>query len=233
MDKYKLKKEDMEKNYFHFTLNKNLKSIHEKGLIANKGKNSKYIEKTKKIFFVDGLDNLLKLFDCWVNVYYYMPKIPIIYTLGANFLRQKWFPQFIADGYFAVLKKTKIHKKRAYKVFDKLLNDSVLLNLNLTENVDFKYSDIDEVKTRGYKKRHLEIMGYSKRYSSLDTTEMDKWNMHCLSNHSIDRNKIKLCYVNDSCKLKDIFVYLIHETNLNLKDTCPVLYDYIINSNFN
>ena len=46
MDKYKLKKEDMEKNYFHFTLNKNLKSIHEKGLIANKGKNAKYIEKT-------------------------------------------------------------------------------------------------------------------------------------------------------------------------------------------
>lgn len=104
MDKYKITIEDIKNNYFHFTLEKNLKSIRENGLIPNKGQNAKYIEKTKKIFFVEGLDNLLILLDCWINVYYYKPKIPFIYTLGANFLRQKWFPQFIADGYFKVLK---------------------------------------------------------------------------------------------------------------------------------
>lgn len=63
------------------------------------------MEKTKKVFFVEGLDNLLILFDCCINVFYYMPKVPFIYTLGSHFLRQKWFPQFIADGYFGVLKK--------------------------------------------------------------------------------------------------------------------------------
>lgn len=44
-----------------------------------------------------------------------MPKIPFIYTLGSHFLRQRWFPQFIADGYFEILKKTKIHKKELIK----------------------------------------------------------------------------------------------------------------------
>lgn len=76
-------------------------------------------------------------------------------------------------------------------------------------------------------------MGYSQKYSSLDDNRMDKWNMHCLSNHRIENNKIKLCYVNDSYKLRDIFIYLIHETSLNLKYTCPILYDYLANSGLN
>ncbi len=162
-DKYKISLKDINENYFHFTPKCNLESIEKNGLLPKIGQNAKYIEKTKKVFFVEGLDNLLILFDCWINVFYYMPKIPFIYTLGSHFLRQKWFPQFIADVYFGVLKKTKIHKKRAYKVFEKILNESVLLNLNLIGNIDFKYDDIDEIKSRNYKKRHLELMGYSKQ----------------------------------------------------------------------
>lgn len=227
MEKYNLSIKNLNSNYFHFTPKYNLESIQKNGLIPKIGKNARYIEKTEKVFFVEGLDNLLILFDCWINVYYYMPKIPFIYTLGSHFLRQKWFPQFIADGYFGILKKTKLHKKRAYKVFDKLLDESVLLKLDLEENIDFKYDDIDEIKSRNYKKRHLELMGYSKKYSSLENSNMDKWNLHCLSKHSININKIKLCYINGSCQLRDIFNYTINTTKLDLKDICPILYDYI------
>lgn len=229
MEKYLLNLKDIESNYFHFTQKNNLKSIKKSGLIPRKGSHAKYIEKTEKVFFVEGLDNLLILFDCWINVYYYMPKISFIYTLGSHFLRQKWFPQFIADVYFGVLKKTKIHKERAFKVFDQMLNESVLLKLDLKENIDFKYNDIDEIKSRNYRKRHLELMGYSKKYSSLDSNEMDKWNLHCLSDHNISSNKIKLCYINNSVQLRDIFNYIIDNTKLDLKDVCPVLYDYINN----
>lgn len=227
MVKYNISIEDINSNYFHFTSKCNLESISNSGLLSNIGKHAKYIEKTPKVFFVEGLDNLLILFDCWINIYYYMPTIPFIYTIGSHFLRQKWFPQFIADGYFGVLKKTKVHKKRAYKVFDKLLNESILLKLDLEENVDFKYNDIDEIKLRSYQKRHLEVMGYSKKYSSLEQNFMDKWNLHCFSNHDINSDKIKLCYILDSCKLNDIFEYAIKNTTIDLKNICLILFEYL------
>jgi len=63
MKKYKLTTSDITSNYFHFTANYNLESIEKKGLIPKIVKHAKYIEKTKKVFFVEGLDNLLILFD--------------------------------------------------------------------------------------------------------------------------------------------------------------------------
>lgn len=228
MENYKITIEDINSNYFHFTPKNNIDSIKSNGLVANIGKNARYIEKTKKIFFVEGLDNLLILFDCWINVYYYMPRIPIIYTLGAYLLRQKWFPQIIADSYFKTLKKTKIHKQRAFKVFDKLLDSSVLLNLDLKENVDFSFADKDEIKSRGYQKRHLELMGYSEQYSSLEKNDMDRWNLHTFSNQKVDKEKIKLCVLeNGSYELRDIFNYCIKNTKLDIKTKCPVLYTYL------
>lgn len=223
---------DIEHNYFHFTSKKNLQSIKQNGLVPKIGKHAKFLEKTKKVFFVEGLDNLLILFDCWINCFYYVPKVPFIYSLGTLLIRQKWFPQFIADTYFEILKKTKIHRKRAYKVFDKMLNESVLLKLDLEENVDFNFNDVDEIKSRNYKRKHLEIMGYSKKYSQLDDNYMDKWNMHCMSNHCIDTDKINLCHLNNSYTLKDIFDYAVKESNLDLKNTCPILYDYLNNHKY-
>ncbi len=108
-----------------------------------------------------------------------------------------------------------------------MLNESILLKLDLEENTDFKYSDIDEIKSRNYKKRHLELMGYSKKYSLLEQNFMDKWNLHCFSNHVISNDKIKLCYIQDSCKLKDIFKYAIENTTVDLKNICPVLFEYL------
>ena len=66
---YKLSKNDLNLNYFHFTQKSNLKSIEEQELIPKKGNHAKYIEETKKVFFIQGLDNLLIIFNCWINVY--------------------------------------------------------------------------------------------------------------------------------------------------------------------
>ena len=110
-----------------------------------------------------------------------------------------------------------------------MLNEAILLKLDLEENVDFRYDDIDEIKSRNYKKRHLELMGYSKKYSSLENNNMDKWNLHCLSDHSINNSKIKLCYIKDSYKLKDIFNYAVNNTTIDLKNICPILYEYLEN----
>lgn len=233
MDSYYINKNDLISNYFHFTDKKNLESIQSNGLFPNIGNNAKYIEKTKKVFFVEGLDNLLILFDCWINAKYYIPVIPFIYKLGAFFLRHKWFPNVIGDSYFKILKVSKFHRRRAFKTLDKILEHGILLKLDLEENVDFRYDDKDEIKSRGYIKRHLEICGYSAKYSNLSSNIMDKWNMHTLTEHIIDNKKIKICYLeNNSSNLRDIFNYCLQKTKIDLKDTCPELYAYLKYKNY-
>lgn len=228
MEKYILTSNDINNNFFHFTYQKNLKSISDNGLIPNIGYNARNIEKTKKVFFVEGLDNLLILFDCWINCLYYIPVIPLIYKLGAFFLKYKWFPTIIGDSYFKVLNVSKLHQKRSFKKMDHLLDNGILLNLNLVENIDFKYNDNDEIKMRGYTKKHLEICGYSKKYSDLDSLVMERWNMHTLSNKVVDHQKIKICVLeNGSTKLRDIFNYCLQNTKIDLEKTCPELLCYL------
>lgn len=135
---------------------------------------------------------------------------------------------FIADGYFGILKKSKLQRKRAFKIFDRFLDDSIVLKLNLEEHVDFSYEDTDEIKARGYKKRHLILMGYSEKYSSVENTNMDRWNMHTFAHHGINYEKIEFCVLeNGKYKLRDIFYYCLDNTKIDLKDVCPVIYDYL------
>lgn len=232
MKKYKLSSDDLKSNYFHFTWSNNLEGIEKNGLIPKKGDHAKHIEETSKVFFVEGLDNLLILFDCWINVYKKRPILPdlkITLGLGSKLMRSKYFPMFLVDFYFFIIKNSKRHKKYAYKVFDKLLDECILLHLDIEKNIDFSFSDIDEIKSRGYQKRHLIELGYSLKYSDMDSNKMDKWNLHTLSNKIISSNKIKLCHINESSSIRDIFNYALKNTKLDLKDICPVLYDYLNN----
>ncbi len=228
MKNYILSQKDLNSNYFHFTDKKNLESIKSKGLVPNIGANAKNIEQTKKVFFVEGLDNLVILFDCWINALYYIPVIPFIYKLGAFFLRYKWFPNIISDSYFKVLKVSKLHQKRAFKRLDKILDNGILLKLDLEENIDFRYDDKDEIKSRGYTRKHLEICGYSLKYSDLNNNAMDKWNLHTLTNHIVNSKKIKVCHLeNDSSNLRDIFNYCLKNTKIDYKNICPELCAYL------
>lgn len=230
MKKYKISLNDIDSNYFHFTQKSNLASIEEKGLLPKKGNHAKYIEETEKVFFVQGLDNLLILFDCWINVYKKVPILPdskITYGLGSKAMRSKYFPMFLVDFYFMVIKNSKRHKKYAYKIFDKLLDECVLLRLDIEENIDFSFSDIDQIKSRGYRKRHLIELGYSEKYSDMNSNKMDNWNLHTLTNKGINSNKLKLCCINNSINIRDIFNYILENTKIDLKEICPSLYDYL------
>ncbi len=142
-------------------------------------------------------------------------------------MRSKYFPMFLVDLYFIIIKNSKRHKRYAYKVFDKLLDDCVLLNLDLKENIDFKFSDVDQIKSRGYRKRHLIELGYSEKYSDMDSNRMDNWNLHTLDNIGVDSSKLKLCSINNSTNIRDIFNYILENTKLNIEDICPTLYDYL------
>lgn len=231
MEQYQLKDNDRNSNYFHFTKKINLENIEAQGIIPKIGPHAKHLEKTPKVFFVNGIDNLLILFDCWINVWIKLPRISLVYMLGSKAIHYKWFPKIIADGYFKYVKNSKSYINRGYKVFDKILEDCILLNLDLKEGIDFISTDNDEIKMKGYHKEHLITMGYSQLYSDLEGTTMDPWNMHTLSNHGINPDKIKLCYIGTSFKLKDIFLYALDNTDLDLKVMCPILYQYIKSRN--
>lgn len=236
MKKYELSLNDIDFNYFHFTWREKLDSIEEKGLIPKKGKHAKYIEETEKVFFIEGLDNLLILFDCWINVYKKIPILPdskLTYGLGSKAMRSKYFPMFLVDSYFMLVKNSKCHKKYAYKIFDKLLAESILLHLDIEENKDFSFSDIDQIKSRGYRKRHLIELGYSSKYSDLNSNKMDKWNLHTFSNHGVASSKLKMCFINNSCDMINILLYALKNTKIdNIEQVCPILYDYLKNRKY-
>lgn len=232
MEKYKMSLGDINSNYFHFTKQSNLESIQNKGLLPKISFHAQSLEVTKKVFFVEGLDNLLILFDCWINVCKRYPLIPGMFNLGAKILKYKWFPKSIINAYFKYTEYNKIHKFIAYKYFDMFLKKYILLNLNIKEKIDFSFEDIDQIKAKGYDKEYLIQGGYSEIYSDLESTKMDKWNLHTFSNHGIKPSKLKICYINQSCKMMDILNYALSNTNLNIEKVCPVLWEYLKNRKF-
>ena len=227
MKEYKISLNDINSNYFHFTRKSNLDSIKNKGLLPKISFHAQCLEETKKVFFVQGLDNLLILFDCWINVCEKYPLIPGMFNLGTKIMRYKWFPKTIINAYFKYTKYNKIHRFIAYRYFDMFLKKYILLNLTIKEEIDFSFDDIDEIKAKGYKKEYLIQGGYSLLYSDLESTKMDKWNLHTFSNHGIDSSKLKICYINNSCKMIDILNYALNNTNLDVEIVCPVLWKYL------
>ncbi len=227
MKDYELSLKDINFNYFHFTKKSNLKSIDNKGLLPRISIHAMSLEDTKKVFFVQGLDNLLILFDCWMHVCSKYPLIPGVFNLGTKIMRYKWFPKPIINAYFKYTEYNKLHKFFAYKYFDWFLKKYILLNIDIKEDVDFSFNDIDEIKAKRYDKNYLIKGGYSLKYSDLDSIKVDRWNLHTFSNHGIAATKIKKCTINNSYNMSDILNYAIYNTKFNIEDICPVLYRYL------
>lgn len=224
---YQLDKKDINSNFFHFTRKTNILSITEKGLLPKIFIHAKSLEDTKKVFFVEGLDNLLILFDCWIHVCSKYPFIPGMFNLGTKLRGNNKFSKLIINLYFKWIEINFLHKFVAYKYFDWFLKRYILLNMNIKENIDFNFNDIDQIKAKNYDKDFLIKCGYSPKYSDLNSNKMDKWNLHTFSNHGIESSKIKLCCMNNSSKMLDILFFTLKNTKLDIKDICPELWKYL------
>lgn len=232
MKEYDLNLSDIDSNYFHFTKKSNLQSIMDKGLLPKISFHAKFLEETEKVFFVQGLNNLLILFDCWINVCEKYPLVPGMFHLGTKIMRYPWFPKAIINAYFKYTNYNKIHKLVAYHYFDIFLKRYTLLNLDIKEKVDFDFQDIDQIKAKGYDIEYLVQGGYSKKYSDLNSKRMDKWNLHTFSDHGVDSSKVRLCLVNNSYHMKDILNFALIHTTLDVKEVCPILYEYLRKRNY-
>ncbi len=229
MDSYYIDKKDLISNYFHFTKESNINSIKKNGLLPKISFHAQSLEDTKKVFFVEGLDNLLILFDCWINVCEKYPHIPGAFNLETKIKGKNKFSKSIINLYFKWTKINKFHKFVAYKYFDYFLKRYILLNIDIKEEKDFSFSDVDQIKARGYDKEYLIKAGYSLKYSDLSSTKMDKWNLHTFTGHGVDSDKIKICHIRKSNKMLDILNYAIHTTSLDIENICPVLWGYLKN----
>ncbi len=67
MKKINLDAENLDDLYFHYTNKSNIVGIEKKGLLPKIGKNSKYIEFRRKIFFSKGEKPTLKIIDIWIK----------------------------------------------------------------------------------------------------------------------------------------------------------------------
>lgn len=217
--------------FLHYTDKRNVKSIFSVGLLPKIGKNSKNIELNKKVFFTEGFDNTLFLMDSWIKWLVLRPKSNFIYKCGCFYMTHKIFPKIVVDLIFKNWIKSDKKVKYACEKLDNILKNSVFLRLDLVENVDFSYSDIDEVKNQSFSRKQL---GYVYTYGSdVSDSKMELWNMHTLKDKIIEPEKIKLIEINNNNCAKDIVLYMVDNTDLSIEDKCPFLVKYLNYLNYN
>ena len=215
---------NINKTFFHYTNKNNLSTIIKNGLEPRIGKNSLYVEKSKKVFFSQGGNGVLTLMDVWLR--WLTSKFGIsnqIYCLGTFYMRMPLCIKCIPN--YVVSKSLKSKNKRT-KVFNQLkniLDNSVFLILDLEENVDFDYNDLDEVKETYYES-FLKLLYPS--VSDLKDKKMEYWNMHTYSNKVIDSSKISVLKYKDEYSASKILKQLIDDNILYVKQNLDFLYEY-------
>jgi len=196
--------------YFHFTDRNNLCSILNNGLIPAIGKNAMGVEKSQKIFFSQGRESTLKCLDVWLRwfiVKYQRKKYieeavsgidPNSSIENEQLYNQKMFEAI--NKHHLDTENRKIETDRAkLACFEKMYyewRNKVYLSLDLVENVDFSYDDIDEVK-EAYSKTVNDFKYIKYMYGNIQNIYgLEPWNMHTFIGKSISPNKINLITVN-------------------------------------
>ena len=219
--------------FFHFTDQENLSSINEKGLNPVIGKHSNKIEESEKVFFSKGFEGVLQNCDVWLKwlmnkaygqadrFHFYRGKNPD----EVKEKQRKWDYEFRRRLYIHDYEKLAPFFERIYQGMKK----QKYLILDLEENVDFKYDDIDEPKKRANENKKKDPIAYlyAKEmygdFSNFGIYTMDSWNMHTLKNHGVERKKIYQLMTKDK---KDDMVSIVSEIYKNYKNP-NVQYDML------
>lgn len=218
---------DLEKSFFHYTNKQNLESILSKGLEPRIGENSLYVEKTPKVFFAKGEKGIITIMDVWLK--WLTGKIStgkFKYWIGTSiYLKLPFCIKSIPNNMVKRALSSKEKRLKAYEKMKSILDDSVFLVLDLEENVDFDYNDIDEVK-KTYYESFLRLLYPSD--SNLEDFKMEYWNMHTYANRIVDSNKISLLKFNDCYDANKILINIIEKNIKYVENNYAFLYEYYI-----
>ncbi len=217
---------DTNNMFLHYTNINNLNSIIENGLQPRIGINSIIIEKEKKVFFSIGEKGALVIMDCWIKWLIAKPNVKIIYWIGAWLLKFKFVPKFLHNIIKSINNKSKNKKVKAYKNLKKILDNSIYLILDLKENVDFSFNDVDEIKKySNFPKKYIqEMYAYN---SDINNPKMEYWNMHTYSNITIKPSKISLLKDGNNYSANIIIQKMAYNNIEFVKENCKLLYEYL------
>lgn len=203
--------------YFHFTDTKFLETIQKEGLVPRIGDNALGAEKTEKVFFSEGIDNVAKCIDVWIR--WRIVAYNKINTLPKYIEEEFGGP--VDVKYYEEHKKLSRHDERrykeAYKIADKRFKQEIAegklaipeaiayayedmyncwknrtyLSLDLTEDSDFVRTDISEDKEQAFEAGYKEYLRYMYGDFEFDSLQMDSWNMHTKPGQGVDPSKIQ------------------------------------------
>lgn len=212
--------------FFHYTNKKNLDTILETGLEPRIGENSLYVEKTPKVFFMEGEKGIMTIMDVWLRWLTAKSGVnKFVYWLGTFYMRIPFCIKSIPNN---IVKKNLKNTKKRNKVYKKMkyiLDNSIFLILDLEEKIDFDYNDIDEVKNTYYSS-FLKLLYLSN--SNLKDSRIEYWNMHTYSNKIIGAEKISLLKENNKDNANDILINIIERNMKYIQDNHEFLYEYYI-----
>ncbi|MFV0250407.1 MAG: hypothetical protein ACK5HP_05200 [Bacilli bacterium] len=149
-----------------------------------------------------------------------------IYWFGAWLLKFRYFPKFLHK---IIIRSNQKSKKKKYWTFKKpnsSLNNSIYLILDLKENVDLSFEDVDEAKQL-FKNAANFVDNIYAHDSYFINPQMEYWNMHTFSNKIIEKYKISLLKVKDSYTANNIIKYLANKNNDFISDNCLLLKEYL------
>lgn len=215
---------NIEHTFFHYTNVENLESIFLTGLEPRIGKNSLYVEKTAKIFFVQGEKGILTIIDVWLR--WLTAKTHInrfIYRFGTFYMKIPFCIKKIPNSIVEKNLDSKKNRYKMYKHMKEILDNSVFLILELEENIDFDYDDIDEVKCTYYES-FLKLL-YPKN-SDLKDKKMEYWNMHTRTDRKIDSSKITLLKSKNQISASFILKECIEKNKKYVEENCDFLNEY-------
>ncbi len=227
---------DYKYSFFHYTNIENIKSIDAFGLKPLIGNSAIGIEKTKKIFFAIGDKGVFSIFDSWIRwlIAKRLTDLPgekadIPFYCFCTFIMRLPLIRHLVGRVINIVVclefKFKPFKIKSYKLMKNILDNSCFLLLDLEGGKDFKYDDIDEVKDGKFNKKLLRTV-YAKQ-NKMSSKKMDYWNMHTLSNVQIPPNKITLLTLNNKIYCTDILIWMIKNSNYDLKVLSPYLWEFL------
>lgn len=223
-------------SFFHYTNKNNIESIDQNGLLPKIGDSATGIEISEKIFFAIGAKGVFSIFDSWIRwliakrltdlpgekadlPFYrfctFIMRLPVLHYLIAVIVNLVVLLEF----------KFKPFKIKSFSIMKEILDNSCFLILDLEEEIDFSYKDIDEVKSQKFNRKLLKTV-YAKQ-NKMGSKKMDYWNMHTFSNVSISPNKVTLLKLNNSYNCLDILLWMIENTKTDLKVLSPYLYEFL------
>ncbi len=241
----------MENLFFHYSWKKYLESYDKIGIKPIIGENSDGVDSKSSIFFSKGIEGVLELWDVWLKWRLNRQNNPqyrgntsdeIKATLDryrtnniTDEERKEWY--YWID--YLKEKKYLSNNEMLTKLFEYQYNEmvnSVYLLMNLKDNEEFTYNQIDEKKQKAinYSKKSGRgidpvVSAQYGAYSDLSTPIVDKWNMQTIpgKDMTIEPSRLKKLIINGNNDVYSIIKYMYDQYKKEVSADKQVKFDIL------